>query len=166
MQPKPSLLTRISQLSLKNKILLGMSVLSIISLIYIASYTTPQTNNPPTATITATPFPNLQVPELVYVDPPPGDMESFWTTQAIQFKFNQPMDVYSIQYSIQPNISIKISPSDDETSVYIRPAEGWVFNQTYTIKINSLKSVGGQTILSPISHEFTIFQPQDVKTDF
>lgn len=156
----------IKKFSLKTKIFLIALPFSIISLVYIYSLTNSSSNiqnNQPAPPNSNTP--TAEVPQLLYTDPPSGIHYSFWTTTAIEFKFTQPMDQYSIQYSVEPITEIVVSPSQDQKSVYLRPKNGWEYETTYLIKITSLRSAAGSNILSPIFYNFKIVPPEDIISD-
>lgn len=146
----------------KSLLILGIGILSLFSIFYVLSLSK-KTSSPPITNVISTPSQAFSVPPtLRYTDPPPGKQESFWTTTAIEFKFDQPIDPLSVKFSVQPKTELAYSASEDKTSIFIRPQDAWKTNTSYILTIESLSNYSDLLIADPINYPFEIVPPTDI----
>lgn len=79
----------------------------------------------------------------------------------ISYKFNKPIVIEGIKILVDPPITIKREFSEDRRSLYISPrSEPWLDKTKYIITISNIRSIEGDSLGSPIIHEYYNEIPQ------
>ncbi len=151
-----NLISKISKSLARHKIITALVILSILSLFYLIS-TTKRASSP-----TPAPTPTLLPLILTRTEPLGGRIRTIWTTTAIAFVFNQPVDLQSMSYTIQPATQIELFLSPDKSTLYLRPHSRWEEKINYQIEITGLTSQAGTKLTTKIHYEFEIKQPTNI----
>lgn len=144
----------------QNKIILILILFSITSIVYLYY------RSKPTLPVIINQSLNNQYLTLMNFDPPPGEFESVWNTQAISFTFDQELDLGSLDYVVVPIIDTVSFLNPDNKTIYIRPKKDWRPNINYKITLKKLFSSNGNYLLEKwIEYQFKINKPDFIITD-
>lgn len=148
-----TLLTKFKNLNLKQKLVLTLFVLSLLSLFYLLSSVKPQKNNQNTTVVSIIP----------QISPIPGKVSFGGTTNSISLFFSIPIDPSSVVVTSEPQLSFQIKTLPDfPNRIILLPQQEWKTNTKYKINIlNGVKALqGGQISTESIVFEYETTTPE------
>jgi len=95
--------------------------------------------------------------------PKPGGNETLLGQYKIIFNFNQELNPESLSYSIKPKIEMETEIRRNEISFY--PQKPFSYETEYLLKINRLKSRGGEKMEEEITYQFWLVFPEKIIFD-
>lgn len=131
------------------KILLGLCVLSLISLVYLYLQISSPTPPPPPPVIiqpNTTQYPTPD-PKLVQIYPPDAQPKLAFPEMALAFTFDQEINLTSIRVFVSPFQPVNAQVSQDKRTLYVAPKPSWTYNTEYVISVYGV-------FQEPIYHRF------------
>ncbi len=140
------------------KAFLILGILVTCLLIWIIIVVKQEPSSPPVSTREPpeeTPIVKIDPLKIEKASPPSGTTVTT-LADTIVIYFNEEIDISTLKYSINPEISLATETYKNKKELHILPDKvWWEEGKTYTIRITSLKGINGEVLKEPFIYEYT-----------